>query len=95
MFSLPRRFMHGVHATRSERSTEPQVERTGPATASALALIAAIVAWGVSSDTKRPPNASGSPPSCPSFGKGALVCNGSAPVDLKMAVEKADTCVAS
>ncbi len=96
MFSLPLRFVHGPDANGAERNAELRVARRaaiGPAEAFWLALIAALVAWGVSPGASPSRGLTSSSPGCLFVGKGGLICNASATAAQKVAVENADPCL--
>ena len=58
-----------------------------------LALIAALVAWGLSPSANPSRDPTGSSPGCVSVGKGGMICDGSTAAVRKVATEKADPCL--
>jgi hypothetical protein len=65
----------------------------GAVEASWLALIAALVAWGVSPGANPSSGLTSSSPGCLFVGKGGVICNGSTTAAQKVAAENADTCL--
>jgi hypothetical protein len=95
-FDQPLRLAQGPDANGAESDLESRVARRGAigvAEAFWLALIAALLAWMVSSSANLSRGSTGSFPGCLSAGKGGLICNGSTTAARKMAAEDADPCL--
>ena len=65
----------------------------GAVEASWLALIAALVAWGVSPGANPSSGLTSSSPGCLFVGKGGVICNGSTAAAQKIPTEDADPCL--
>jgi hypothetical protein len=94
-FDRPLRLAHGPDANGADRNAETRVATKvaiGAAEAFWLTLIAALAAWVVSPSENPLHGSTGSSPGC-LFGKGGVICNGSATAAQKMATEDADPCL--
>ena len=58
-----------------------------------LALIAALVAWGLSPSANPSGDPTASSPGCVSVGKGGMICDGFTAAVRKVATENADPCL--
>jgi hypothetical protein len=95
-FNLPLRLVDDPAANGADRNTDLRVARKaaiGAAEAFWLALIAALVAWGVSPSANPSRGSTGSSLSCLFVGKGGAICNGAATAAQKISTGDADPCV--
>ena len=95
MFDWPLRLVNGADANGADRNAETRAARKaaiGAAEAFWLTLIAALAAWAMSPGENPLRGSTGSSPGC-LFGKGGVICNGSASAARQMKTENADSCL--
>ena len=95
-FNLPLRLVDDPAANGADRNTDLRVTRKaaiGAAEAFWLALIAALVAWGVSPSANPSRGSTGASLGCLFVGKGGVICNGSTAAAQKIPTEDADPCL--
>jgi hypothetical protein len=88
--------VHGPDTNGANRNSETRVASTAGISVAEgcwLTLIAALVAWGVSSGARPAGGLTSSSPGCLFVGKGGLICNGATTAAQKVAVENADPCL--